>query len=99
MGNHAAGESFANMAKALASRRRDGETALEILDEAFKRADIDYGCDAEFDDATSPGDPFYDLINEAFAPEGKVYDFDDDEQSDDWYDNVYTKFRERYKLC
>lgn len=99
MGNHAAGDAFANMAKALASRRRNGETALEILDEAFEKSGIGHGCDAEFEDATSPGDPFYDLINEAFAPVGKVYDFNDDDSYDEWADDVYSKFRERYKLC
>ena len=97
MGNHAAGNAFANIAKALASRRKEGETALEILDEAFERSGIGHGCDAEFEDATMPGDVFYDLINEAFN-DGQCYN-DPDDAFEAWYDDVYAKFRERYKLC
>ena len=96
MGDHTAGGLFVKIATALDSRRKEGETALQILDEAFERSEIGYGRDAEFDDATSPGHTFYDLINEAFN-DGTLYEEIEDAM-DAWYDDVYGGFKKRYQL-
>jgi hypothetical protein len=76
-------------------RRKPNETALEILDMAAKRSEI-RGADAEFDDAAQPGEPFGDLVTEAFFP---AYSASADEDGENWYDLVYTPFRQRYNLC
>lgn len=102
MGNYAVGSAFVACAEIAAERRRPGETALEILDMAADKSGV-RGMDAEFDDATMFGEPFCDLIIEAF---GNHADFnppyDDDEFEDAYerfYDGPYSAFRKRYDLC
>jgi hypothetical protein len=82
MGNHEAGRAIGRMVLALVARRREGEDALAILDEACNPW---RGADAEFEseDPNNPGQihPDYDdyrylpspmarLMVEAFAPNG-----------------------------
>lgn len=68
MGNHSAGRAMVQVAEALAAQReKTGQSALDILDIACSPY---MGCDAEFDDSTIPGEPFANLITEAFLPEG-----------------------------
>jgi len=111
MGNHSIGAAMAAVAATMADRRRDGETALEILDAAADASGV-RGMDAEFDDAREPGQPLGDLIFEAFAPNGLAdrerynelneASFDDDaamEAFDALYDATYGAFSKRYKLC
>lgn len=95
MGNHAIGRAMVAVAEVAYERRREGETALDILDEAAKRSEVN-GMDAEFDDAPYEDGPFRSLLIEAFAP-GK--DFSDDEDGDDFYEEVWDKLRIRYNLC
>ena len=78
-----------------AERRREGETALSIFDEAAERVEI-HGADAEFDDAPYEEGAFRSLMIEAFCPD---YTPSDDEDDDGFYDRVYSPFSERYSLC
>lgn len=95
MGNHAVGKAMVAVAETAAERRKDGETALDILDMAADKSDIQ-GADAEFDDAIAPGTVMYGLIVEAFG-EGASFDGEDDE--DRFYDGPYAAFQQRYGLC
>ncbi len=98
MGNHAVGRAFVAIATVANERRKEGESALDILDLAADQSEI-RGADAEFDDAIEPGEPVFDLIIEAFG-EGKVFTFgDDDEGWDAFYDGPYAAFNQRYSLC
>lgn len=102
MGNHTVGRAFVAVATSISARRKDGETALDILDQAADASEV-RGMDAEFDDAIMPGEPMWDLIVEAFG-EGKPFtideDLDDDEEGwDAFYDGPYAKFNARYGLC
>ena len=100
MGNHDAGRAMVQTATALAGQReKTGQTALEILDIACQSYK---GCDAEFDDATRHGEPFCDLITEAFMPEGGApegMDFHNEVGDEWWYEHIYRPFTDRYKLC
>lgn len=103
MGNHAVGRAFVAYAAAIAKRRREGETAIEILDEAAEASGV-RGMDAEFDDATCFGEPFCDLIIEAFGnPDEFKAVYDDEEESEEAYirfqNGPYDAFRNRYGLC
>ena len=103
MGNHAVGRAMVQTAEALIKVRAiTGQTPLDILDIACgpykKPPDAAFGYDAEFDDSTNPGEPFGDLIIKAFAPEGK-YDSEADPDSDIWFEEIYTKFSDRYGFC
>lgn len=82
-------------AEIAAERRREGETALEILDMAADKSGV-RGMDAEFDDAAYDDTPFRALLLEAF---GEGYDAENDEWGDDFYDQVWKPFCERYNLC
>jgi hypothetical protein len=93
MGNHQAGHAIVTVALAIAKRRKPDETALDILDEACSEY---RGCDAEFDDSCHLGEPFADLLKEAFAPD--VGFSDDDDGQEDFYDKVVTPFCKRYEL-
>ncbi len=103
MGNHAVGRAFVACATIAAKRRREGETALEILDEAADASDV-RGMDAEFDDATCFGEPFCDLIIEAFGdPDDFRSSYEDEDESEEAYirfqNGPYEAFRNRYELC
>jgi len=103
MGNHAVGGAFVACAMIAAGRRRDGETAMQILDEVADASGV-RGMDAEFDDATCFGTPFCDLIIEAFGdPRDFKARYEDDQESEEAYqrfqDGPYDAFRERYRLC
>lgn len=103
MGNHAIGRAFVACAVMADKRRREGETALEILDEAADATEV-RGMDAEFDDATMLGEPFCDLIIEAFGDPGDFKaSYEDDDESEAayerFYDGPYQAFRKRYQLC
>lgn len=95
MGNHSIGRTFVAAVEIAAERRREGETALEILDDAAERTEI-RGADAEFDDAPYEEGLFRQLLIEAFAPD---YTADDDEYGDVFFDTVYEPFSQRYGLC
>lgn len=95
MGNHSIGRAMVAAVEMAAERRREGETALAIFDEAAERVEI-RGADAEFDDAPWEDGPFRTLLIEAFCPD---FTPDDDEDDDGFYDRVYTPFNERYELC
>ena len=97
MGNHAVGRAFVAVATKISERRKEGETAIQILDEAADASDV-RGMDAEFDDAIMPGEPMWDLIVEAFG-DGQPFTINEDDDWDTFYDGPYTKFRERYGLC
>lgn len=100
MGNHAVGRAMVAVAEVAAERRKPGESAIDILDEAAERSEI-RGMDAEFDDAIMPGEPMFDLIIEAFA-NGETFNLEDDDNEDEWdrfYEGPYNAFRERYNLC
>ncbi|WP_439538720.1 hypothetical protein [Sphingomonas sp.] len=95
MGNHAVGAAMVACAEIAAERRRDGETALDILDMAADKSGV-RGMDAEFDDAAYDDTPFRALLLEAF---GADYDAEADEYGDDFYDAVWKPFSARYDLC
>jgi hypothetical protein len=97
MGNHAAGAMIVTTVEAMADRRRPGESAMDILDAALAKvkASPGFSTDAEFDDAAQPETPFGQVITEAFGTPGKVYD---DPEGDDWYDDVYAPFAQRFGL-
>lgn len=95
MGNHAIGRALVAAVEIAGSRRREGETALEIFDEAAERTDI-RGADAEFDDSPYQDGLFRSLMIEAFAPD---YDDTEDEDGDLFHETVYETFSERYGLC
>lgn len=95
MGNHAVGRAMVAVAETLAERRKDGETALDILDIAAARSEV-RGMDAEFDDAAYDETPFRDLLIEAF---GADYDPATDVDGEGFYEGVWRPFRERYDLC
>lgn len=97
MGNHAIGRAMVSIATALVERRREGETALDILDMAADRSEI-RGTGAEFDGACYEDDMFRDLLIEAFA-NGEEFDTDDDDEMDAFYDRVIEPFSKRYGLC
>lgn len=101
MGNHAVGRAMVACAEIAAERRKDGESALDILDMAADKSDV-RGMDAEFDDAFLPGTPMFALVVEAFG-EGQAFDEPDEDDCDDFwdrfYDGPYAKFSERYELC
>lgn len=102
MGNHAIGVAFVAVAVAMAERRREGETALEILDQAADKSGV-RGMDAEFDDDIMIGEPFANLIVEAFG-EGETFahggDDDENERVETaFYEGPYLKFNKRYELC
>ena len=69
MGNNRLGATFARIAETMVDRRREGETALEILDAAAEAAEI-RGMDMDFDDQNRPDQPLGLLMFEAFAPNG-----------------------------
>jgi hypothetical protein len=69
MGNNRLGATFAKMAETIVARRREGETALEILDAAAEAADI-RGMDMDFDGQDSTSEPLGRLLFEAFSPNG-----------------------------
>jgi len=69
MGNNRLGASMASITEALVPRRREGETALDLLDAAADAAGI-RGMDADFDGQDRPGEPLGDLLFEAFSPNG-----------------------------
>ena len=69
MGNNRLGATFAKIAETMVARRREGETALEILDAAAGAAEI-RGMDMDFDDQDRPSEPLGLLLFEAFAPNG-----------------------------
>lgn len=83
-------------------RRKEGETALEILDMAAEASGV-RGMDAEFDDAFDPGEPMHSLVVEAFGDGRSAYidpEADDDEDGwDAFYDGPYAQFKKRYDLC
>lgn len=95
MGNHSVGSAMVACAEIAADRRKDGETALDILDMAADKSGV-RGMDAEFDDAAYHDTPFRALLLEAF---GEGYDPADDEDGDHFYDRVWQPFSERYDLC
>lgn len=96
MGNHAVGRAMVAIATTAAERRKEGESALDILDMAADRSEI-RGADAEFDDACHEDGPFRDLLIEAFGNGASFADAEDDE--DAFYDQVLKPFDERYGLC
>lgn len=98
MGNHSIGRAFVAAAEIAASRRRENETALDILDEAAIRTEI-RGADAEFDDAPYEDGLFRSLLIEAFCPDYEPVEDEDGDDSSDFYDRVYEPFSERYSLC
>jgi len=79
-----------------ADRRKEGETALDILDLAAEQSEV-RGMDAEFDDAFMPGEPMYNLVIEAFGDGGEYPDTEEGEEA--FYDGPYSQFRKRYALC
>jgi len=100
MGNHAIGRAFVAAATIAAERRREGETAIQILDEAADRTEV-RGMDAEFDDAFLPGEPMFALVVEAFGDGADFSEPDEGECDEFWdrfYGGPYAKFRERYDL-
>lgn len=94
MGNHSVGRAMVACATIAAERRKEGETALDILDLAAEQSEI-RGMDAEFDDAFMPGEPMYNLVVEAFGGGA----FQDDEDGEAFYEGPYSEFRQRYELC
>lgn len=94
MGNHAVGRAMVAVAETLADRRREGETALDILDIAADGSGV-RGRDAEFDDAGWEDGPFRSLLLEAF---GADYDPSTDVDGEGFYEGVWRPFRERYDL-
>lgn len=103
MGNHTAGRYVVMAATLIAERRADGETALDILDKAVAKAkeNYDYSPDIEFDDDARPGEPFGDLLTEAFNPDyNPEHDIDaDGDEGEVWFDTVYMPFKQRYGMC
>jgi len=95
MGNHAVGRAMVVVAETIAERRKEGETALDILDIAADRSEV-RGMDAEFDDAGFEDGAFRSLLLEAF---GKDYDAATDEDGEGFYEGVWRPFSERYDLC
>lgn len=98
MGNHDAGHKIVIAATLMSERRRDGESAIEILDRAVEIADA-MGADAEFDDDANLDTPLGTLITEAFAPSGRIYDPESEDDQDAWYDDCYQAFSDRFGLC
>lgn len=98
MGNHSIGRAMVAAVEMAAERRREGESALSIFDEAAERVEI-RGADAEFDDAPWEDGPFRTLMIEAFCPGYVPVPDEDGDDSGDFYDRVYTPFNERYSLC
>jgi len=94
MGNHTVGAAMVACAEIAADRRKDGETALDILDMAADRSGV-RGMDAEFDDAPYDETPFRALLLEAF---GKDYDAATDSDGEGFYEGVWRPFSERYDL-
>ena len=100
MGNHTAGTAMAKAAEIALRLRRPEDKALELLDLICEHW---RGCDAEFDDYAfldgieSPALAL--LILEAFAPNGlaDIAKYSSDE--DAFYEEVYSKFSERYAFC
>lgn len=93
MGNHDVGRAMDRTARLLIGRRKEGESALELLDaicEPYR------GSDAEFDDALFYGEPLAELALEAFAP---GQSFDDDIDGEGFYEGVIRPFRKRYDFC
>lgn len=95
MGNHAVGRAMVAIAESIAERRKEGETALDILDIAADRSEV-RGMDAEFDDAPYDDGPFRSLLLEAF---GEDYDPTTDSDGEGFYEGVWRPFSERYDLC
>ena len=107
MGNHDAGRAIVHTAVTLANLVGVGSqlrelTPLEILDLACEpyRTDPDWasGTDVEFDGAYYPDEPFGQLIQRAFDPDG-LYDAAADPDGDVWWETIYVKFRDRYGFC
>lgn len=101
MGNHAVGRAMVACAEIAVERRKDGETALDILDMAADKSGV-RGMDAEFDDAFLPGQPMFELVVEAFGDGEDFSEPDADGEDEFWdrfYDGPYAKFNERYGLC
>jgi len=69
MGNNRLGATFAKIAETMVARRREGETALEILDAAAEAAEI-RGMDMDFDGQDMSDEPLGRLLFEAFSPNG-----------------------------
>ena len=93
MGNHDAGRAMVATATALAEHSELEPLAiLDIACEPYR------GADAEFDDEIEPEYPFGQLLIRAFDPDG-VYEDDDDEHWEAWYEKVYDPFQERYEFC
>ena len=69
MGNNRLGATFAKIAETMVARRREGETAMEILDAAAEAAEI-RGMDMDFDGQDGSDEPLGLLLFEAFAPNG-----------------------------
>lgn len=107
MGNHTAGALIVGIAVAMNERRRENETARDVLSAAMDRAmsSSGFSTDVEFDDDATPDSPFGKLLIEVYKPESRdagEYEDDDDgdgEGYDLYYDEVYGPFREEYGLC
>jgi hypothetical protein len=69
MGNNRLGATMASVTEAMVGRRREGETALELLDAAADAAGI-RDMDADFDGQDDAEEPLGRLLFEAFAPNG-----------------------------
>lgn len=99
MGNHSAATAMIQTALAVNTRRTEGDTALAILDLACKPYT---NCDAEFDGREYPGEPFGDILIEAFAPHGLadkdryLQDIDREGESETWWKEVKEPFKARY---
>ena len=97
-------------ATTLLGRRRDDETALDLLDaicEPYRGCDAEFEAeDPDYNDYTDPLGPMGKLIREAFAPDfperctAEPRDHDgQDAYWVAWYDGPYQKFRDRYGFC
>lgn len=98
MGNHTAGAMIVALAVTMAERRRDGETAMQILDTAVKAAQESgsYSSDTEYDDAPFEEGPFRSLLIEAF---GNGDTFAEDEDGERFFDTCYWPFKQRTGQC
>ena len=104
MGNHTVGTAMAKAAEIALKLRRPEHKALELLDlicEHWRGHDAEFDDYASLDGTESPALAL--LILEAFAPNGLAdlakYSSDDEDDTDAFYEEVYSQFRERYAFC
>lgn len=106
MGNHDVGRGMAAAARAFWIAIGEADATPELALKALDAMAEDYiGADAEFDDELDEDTALSKMVALAFGASDKAKAYlrgeDDDDESgyDDWYENVYRRFRDRYRFC